>query len=80
MNSHPTFKHPSQYFFYKNTTILNIPNFVTIIGMGFIQISNVHESFGKYIHKKFHYKSYDKCMKCHMTLKNNVYCSSITFQ
>ena len=43
-------------------------NFVSIIGMGFIQISVIHDNICKLIYKKCLKKSYHIDMKYHMTL------------
>ena len=45
-----------------------IPNFLSIIGMDFIQVSIIHKNILKIVDKNHHLKSYHIDIKYHLTI------------
>ena len=52
----------------QNVRMHNIPNFVLMSAMDFIQISIIYDNICKVVHKKCHLKSCHSDIKYHMTL------------
>ena len=68
-------------FHYKNVTMQNVPNFVSIIDMNLIENYIIHGNTCKCNHKKWHYKNSHIDIKYHMTpntsfsiVEHNFYC------
>ena len=61
-------------FHYRVARMQNIPNFVSIIGINFIQVLIVHDNACKLIHKK----SYHGDINYHMTLNKTFIAPSLS--